>query len=177
MTDDYLNDDERGRFIGLVLNDTRTGVEDALRIAGDVCDFFVLADALIALRDLKATVAAAYAEVEALALSVMGDKKVEVPGVGLVESKKKAARSKWEHDDLFKHVVARIADEELLTDPETGERRPPAAVAAEVVNRLRDVMSPSWKVTGLRDLGIDETEFCNVRDDGYSLALPPRELA
>lgn len=172
-----LADDTLARSAGLTLQGARVGVEDALRCAGEMTDFYALVDVLVDLRDLKALVAAAFTEVECLAMSVMPEKKSEVPGVGIVEAKKGVRRTKWQHDEVFKHVLARVIDTPGVFYDEEGTALYPAQAAANVVERLRDVLSPSWKVGGLRSLGLQPDEFCEQSDGEYGLMLPPRAVA
>ena len=84
-------------------------------------------------------------------------KEVTYTGVGVVEIKRSAKRTSWQHDELWAVVVARALDERVA-DPETGEWDREADVVARV---LRDCATPSWKVTGLRAHGVDPSEFCD----------------
>lgn len=127
---------------------------------------------LLALRDVKRVVAEVFDRLETHALSLMGAKRVEVPGVGLVESKRRTKRTKWDHDDVFRTLTARLADEEVLFLDEDDHPLPRTQVVANVVDRLREALTPSWKVTGLAALGLDSDEFCATQPDGFSLVLP-----
>lgn len=144
--------------------------DDSINTVTDPVDGVFL---LAALRDMKQDLARVYEATEKHLLSLMGDKKMEVDGIGLVEVKRRTKRTQWRHDELWPVVVARALDERLL-DEETGEYES----AAEVVSRvLRDCMSPSWKVTGLRARGIQPDEFCTEEQEGYSVVLPSRGAA
>lgn len=132
---------------------------------------------LAGVRDLKAQAGEVYAQVEQILLANMGEKRLEVEGLGVVESKRKTKRTKWEHDEVFRHVIARIIDDPyVLFDPEEGAALPPAQQAANIVGRLREVLSPSWKVTGLRAMGLTPDEFCEETEDGWGIQLPSRKV-
>lgn len=106
----------------------------------------------------------------------------DVPEVGRVTVHGKATRKEWDHDGLFRAIGPRLGDDlgdTLLTDPETGERKPPALVAAEVVGAFRTLVSSvSWRLgdpdkgtPGLRTIGLDVDEFCTT-DWSYSVDAP-----
>lgn len=155
--------------------DTITDALDTLMVAAkETADPITAALVLAELRDIKQDAARVYVEVENCLLAVMGERRLEVPGVGAVESKRRTRRTQWQHDDAFRAVVARIADEPGVFYDEDGVRMPPATMAANVVERLRDVLTPSWKVTGLRALGLSPDEYCSETPDGWSIQLPPR---
>ena len=129
----------------------------------------ILAD----LRDLKSTAGEVYSQVEHTLLGVMGEKQVEVAGLGVVEIKRRTKRTAWRHDELIPVVVARALDERRV-DEETGEFEREAHAVARV---LRDCVSfGAGKVTGLRARGITPDEFCQETVDGYSVVLPPRSI-
>lgn len=144
------------------------------RFSGAINDPAALADLLDSLRAIKKRAGEVYVEIERAYIGVAGEKKLEIPGLGLVEIKSAVRRTKWQHDEVFRSVISRLADEPgVFYDEETGERFPPAQLAANLVGRLRDVLSPSWKVTGLRDLGLDPDEFAETDEKHWSVALPP----
>lgn len=142
--------------------------------AGAVNDPVGLADFMSALRDIKAKAGHIYTECEQAYIANAPTKQV-IDDVGLVEVKRKTTRKKWDHDEVFRSVVARIADEPgIFWDTETGEKLPPAAMAANLVARLREVLSPTWKVTGLRAMGLDPDEYAEVNEKAKGVKLPPR---
>lgn len=59
-------------------------------------------------------------------------------------------RTAWEHDELRRHVATEIA-EKLQTEQ---------VVVARVLDHWCHACGFQWKVTGLRELGIDPDEFC-----------------
>lgn len=134
-----------------------------------------VAHLLADLRDHKARVAEVFSTVEKHLLTLAGEKKLEVPGLGLVEIKRRTKRAKWQHDVLIPVIVARALDERVF-DPVTGEAEEREAMT--VARALRECISfGAGKVTGLRARGIDESEFCRVEPDGWAIQLPPRDVA
>lgn len=77
----------------------------------------------------------------------------EVDGVGAVTVRWGSARTQWAHGELTPKVVARIAEKQGY----------PIAPIRAVVDAWLAVASPSWKVTGLKELGIDPDEYCQKR--------------
>lgn len=127
-----------------------------------------LAQILAGIRDIKRQVSAVYDDCERLLLSRMDEKKLEVPGLGLVEAKRRIKRTQWDNDSLTKHVVALALDERLL-DEATGEFEREADAVARV---LGECARPSWRVTPLRARGLQIDEFCREEEDGWSVSLP-----
>lgn len=146
-------------------------------VQGEIEDPAVLADLLCNLRDHRQDLGRVYDEIERAYVTYAADKKAEIPNVGVVEIKSSVQRRAWQHDELMRHVVARIADDMTLFYDEDGVRLPPAALAANLVARLRDVLSPTWKTTGLRGLGLDPDEFAETDERHLSVKLPPRDVA
>ena len=159
------------------LDTLRIALNDFASAVGEINAPQVLASYLADLRDHRQDVGRVYDEVERALIFCAGDKKLEVEGVGLVEIKSSVRRTGWQHDDLFRSVVARIIDTPGVFYDEDGTSLYPAQAAANVVERLREVLSPSWKVTGLRALGLDADEFCETDEKHYSVKLPGRDEA
>jgi hypothetical protein len=127
-----------------------------------------LAHLLVDLADLKRAVVEAYKTVERLYVETSGERKAEIPGVGVVEIRKALKRTQWQHDELWRTVVSYARDERQPDEDGVYEES-----EAEVIARtLRECLTPSWKVTGLQDHGIDPSEFCQVEEAGYSVRLP-----
>lgn len=144
-------------------------------LVGEVADRDYLAHLLADLVEAKRNLARVFDATEKALLAVSGTKSYEVPNLGMVEVKRKTSYKAWQHDELVKALVARIADEPgIFYDPEAGDRLPPAQMVANAVARLREAMSPSWKVTGIRAFGLDESEFCQVDPQDFSVKLPSR---
>ncbi len=125
---------------------------------------------LMDLRDLSAGIRTFQSDVQRDLLALADTKRFVVEGIGEVEVKKSTKRTQWDSDSLTRVVVARALDERIL-DEHTGEYESGAEAVARV---LMECSRPSWRVTPLRARGIDETEFCHVEDDGWSVVLPPR---
>lgn len=108
---------------------------------------------------VKRTAAELYHAVETAYISCAGEKRLEVQGLGLVEVKSKKKRTDWRHEELWKDVclVAQRADR----DP---------------VEVLWHAARPSWRVTALRELGLDPDEYAHVVEDGWSVQLPTQDL-
>lgn len=128
-----------------------------------------LARALSALRDLKQDAATVYAEVEARYLDHLEEygQRVEVPGLGLVETHRRTKRKAWDHDALIADVIETVnmdGDESVAPGP------------WEVVAALRECVSlGAGKVIGLRARGLQVDEYCQETPDGWSVQLPPRD--
>lgn len=89
----------------------------------------------------------------------LGRNTIAVDGVGTVMVKAGAKRTEWDHDALHRTVVARARDERRI-DPETGEV---VESEGEAVGRvLAECARPSWRLTPLRERGIDPGEFCST---------------
>lgn len=74
---------------------------------------------------------------------VLPKSKVEVEGFGTIQRRRSTKRTKWQHSDLLAEVL------------KSGIYGP----------SLLEVFTPSWKVTGLRELGLDPSEWCQ-EDEG-----------
>lgn len=142
--------------------------EEAARSDAEVAD---VAHLLSDLRAIKKDAARAYDEVERALLSLMGERKQEIPGLGVVEVKGSPRRTKWRHDELIPVIVSRALDERVF-DPETGEAQ--EREAETVARVLRECISfGAGKVTGLRARGIQPDEYCQEDEMHYSIVLPP----
>lgn len=127
-----------------------------------------IAIVLAAIRRARADLAEFADEVEKALLAVMGERNLEVPGVGLVEVKKATRRTKWQNHDLMVRVVARALDERAV-DETTGEYESEGAAVARV---LEECARPSWRLGPLRALGLDPDEWCEVDEGTWSIKMP-----
>lgn len=128
-----------------------------------------LARALAILRDLKQDAATIYSEIEQRYLDSLPDygDRVEVPGLGVVETHRRTKRTKWDTDALVADVLGAAAGD----DRAVGDLDPWEAVTA-----LRECISfGAGKVTGLRARGLQPDEYCQETPDGWSVQLPPRD--
>lgn len=119
---------------------------------------------LLALTDQIAELQDQKRQLEQNLAAEMSAKRLQVSGVGVFERHKKSARKTWDHDGVFstllrQHEPRRYADagtsELLESDP-----------FLEGFNLLRECMSPSWRVTALRNHDIDPDEFAETTYDG-----------
>lgn len=137
-----------------------------------------LAVVLAAVREARAGLAEFAAEVERVLLAEMGEKAIEVEGLGLVEAKRSVRRTGWDHETLIPHVVARLADEPgVFFDPDDATLLPYATIGHNVARRLKECISfGAGKVTGLRAIGLDPDEYCSADEAHWSVRLPARQL-
>jgi hypothetical protein len=135
-----------------------------------------LAILLSAARACRANLSTFEKILEAELISRAGQKRFVVEGLGEVEVRKSTKRTQWRHDELLPVLIARIMDEpETIFAPDTGELLPYTQIGANLTGRLRECVGfGAGKVTGLRPLGIDPSEFCTETADGYSVQLPRR---
>lgn len=114
---------------------------------------------LAGLREQRRELDAEMAEVEAWLAEHLPHGGIAVEGVGWLAAQPATKRTKWDHDEVVRHVTARARDERRA-DPETGEYE---AVEEAIVRVLRECAGIAyWKVTGLRRLGLDPDEFCTT---------------
>jgi hypothetical protein len=112
---------------------------------------------LVLVRQARNALAVAEAELQRHVASLMPTKRVEVSGVGVLDRHAAGSRKGWDHDATRKAVVARLADDLPYAGAvtEDGERVPLAPMVADVVAAWAKVCGYQWKVTGLRELGLD----------------------
>lgn len=96
-----------------------------------------------------------------------------IEGVGTFEVVRRAPTHKWDSDDLLHKIVR-----DNIVDRETGEVPDDATLAAvgRVVDAITEAapFTPSmgWRVTALREQGIDVDDYCETkRPEGHSLKL------
>lgn len=137
-----------------------------------------LALLLDAVRQCRAELASFATEAEKVLLSEMGERSIEVMGLGLVEAKKSIRRTGWKHDELIAAVVARVADEPgVFFNVEDGALLPFATIGHNVAARLRACIGfGAGKVTGLKAIGLQPDEFCTQDDGAWSVKLPGRDV-
>lgn len=79
----------------------------------------------------------------------------------------------WRHDDVAWKVCRDIA-----VDPATGEVVPEVAqIVDEVRSRILNCARPSWRLTPLRDLGLDPSDFATWQCGRASVTLTADEAA
>jgi hypothetical protein len=159
-----MNVDRFAAMVGAWCNEIDTGVCDEGRSVDD------LARLLVVIRDARAALAVVADHVAAAFADQVRGHEFVVDGLGVFAIRRSVRRTQWDHEALWLVVVARALDERKI-DCATGECEP----AYEAVSRvLAACVSPAWRVTALRERGIDETEFCHVVADKASVQLPPR---
>ena len=86
---------------------------------------------------------------------------------GLVEVSKRRNR-RWDHDETIKHVVSRALDERAI-DPVTGEVEPSWAVVTRAIRECAGI--GYWRVTALRERGLDADEFAETTSETNSVQI------
>lgn len=122
-------------------------------------DVDALAFGLVGLRALRADLAELARAVEDDVARLMPAKTVTVDGVGTLERRRSNVRRQWESEALARVVVLRA-----LVDPETGEMPSSPMEAAERAVAALMACAPftasmGWRVTALRDHGIDVDQY------------------
>lgn len=85
-----------------------------------------------------------------------------VEGVGSIE------RTGWQHERLLREMLE--ATDHALLDRRTGE----VLSAPLAATRLLEWMTPAWKLTPIREAGLDPHDFCDVAtDDGGKAVSTP----
>jgi hypothetical protein len=95
-------------------------------------------------------------------------RRLVIEGIGVLEASATVKRDQWRHDALMVAVVK--AANVAVIDRDTGEVLEPGVFA----ERLLAVLTPSWKLTGLRPLGINPDDYCHVAtdDNGDTISTP-----
>lgn len=159
MTDDTIEQARRdlGQTVTFLAAETARLTDDT-----DIPD---LARALCVIRDTRQDLATIAADCEQQMLALMGDRRVEVVGLGVFESHRRIKRTGWDHDALVHDVLDTV---------DIGAGLP--AEAFDIVAALRECISfGAGKVTGLRARGLTPDEYCQETPDGWSIQLPPRD--
>jgi hypothetical protein len=117
-----------------------------------------------------------------------GEKKREIPGLGIVEVKGGSDRKNWQSRKVLRQIVMRA-----ITDSETGElivdsaKGAADAIEEAISTALGMTGSTSWKVGawdataeewkgGLRSLGIDPADYCDEVPKPNLAVIPRRKL-
>lgn len=121
-------------------------------------------------------------------LAEEGERKREIPGLGIVEVKGGFDRKNWESAKVLHRVIM-----EVIVDKETGEFIPfgsPTDLADVVEAAIKVCLgmtgSTAWKVGepkadgtykgGLRSLGIDPTDYCDEVEKPRLAIIPKRKV-
>lgn len=99
---------------------------------------------------------------------------LDVDGIGKVTRHSGKKRTQWDHERLAGVVAHAIADSELAEPMFTreGEFIDPYSVTEKIVGAFRRAATPSWKVTGLRSLGVTPAAYCDESAGNASIELP-----
>lgn len=137
----------------------------------DEGDVETLAQVHLDLAELKHRVTLAARAVEERLADVMPDKRLELPGLPVMERKKGTDRKKWQSGDLLDELLRHAA-----FDAETG-----AVIDDELIlrQRIHETLtacvpftgSLGWRVTALRDLGLDPDEWCETAPGRISVVI------
>lgn len=119
---------------------------DRLAEAGDVV---ALGGGLERLRGLLQQFRDLERHIEDHVAKLMDSKELHEEGLHL-ERRQSSNRKAWETEDLLRHLVG-----DVLVNPETGEN-----VYRTLLDCLPLTRSLGWRVTGLRQHGIDPADWC-----------------
>jgi hypothetical protein len=92
-------------------------------------------------------------------------RRLTISDVCTVESSTETVRTGWRHADLT-HTLLEVTGHRIVS-VETGE----VLDASRSANWLLHFVTPSWKLTGLREVGIDPDDWCDTPkdDDGNTI--------
>lgn len=135
---------------------------------GDVEELARLHVAIVKAAQRLATIRGA---VEATLADVMPDKRLELPGLPVLERRRGTDRKAWQSVDLLDELFRRA-----VVDVETGEVLDDEALIRQ---RLHEVLvdcvpftgSLGWRTTALRDLGLDPDEWCETKPGRVSVQI------
>lgn len=150
-----------------VLDELDTEAANAIDTA-DVEELAHLHVALVKARQRLATICTI---VEQVLVDVMPDKRLELPGLPVLERRRGTDRKAWQSVDLLDELFRRA-----VVDTETGEVLDDEALIRQ---RLHEVLvdcvpftgSLGWRVTALRDLGLDPDEWCETKPGRTSIQI------
>lgn len=146
------------RTLALALDDLDPEMQHAI----DLGDVEELARLHLSLTESKRRLGVIASAVEQALFDVMPDKRLELPGLPVMEKRSSKTRKDWQSAGL----LDRLCD--LATvDPATGEVLP---VDRGYVDRLQALLldcapftsSMGWRVSALRSLGFDVDEWCST---------------
>jgi hypothetical protein len=134
-------------------------------------DPVALVQALARLDTLAADVRAVRDSVRRMAAEALHTERVRrlvVEGVAAVESATEIKRSEWQHDRLLGDMLNR--EGLSLLDTSTGER----IDGNEAADVLLAWFRPEWKLTPIRQAGLDPDDYCSTMtdDDGNAVRTP-----
>lgn len=96
------------------------------------------------------------------ALAAHQVRRLIVEGVVTVESSNEYKRTEWQHERILTAVLAQHDLAGGVVSPDTGERMDLVDFVALLLSYVR----PEWKMTALREAGLNPDDYCTVeRDD------------
>lgn len=141
---------------------------EASRHAGDPV---ATSQALARMEALLADVRYVRDTLKTLTATALADERIRrltVSGVVTVEATTEVKRTGWDHPRLLADALTGMA--QRLINIETGE----VLTAEASADVLLGLVTPSWKMTGLKDIGLDPDAYCTVEsdDDGTPIRTP-----
>jgi hypothetical protein len=150
--------------------ETTSLLVDAVYAFGGTADLFArdwsveeLAIALVAIRDVRASLAITAGRLEKELASASGEKRFTVEGLGEFEVKGNVRRVKWDREELLRAVM-----DSRLVNEATGEITDETPV--DKVLQVWNLGAP--RVMALRARGLDPDEFCEATFEGWQVRLP-----
>jgi hypothetical protein len=129
-----------------------------------------IAEELFAVRSQLAGLKLREADLADRLAAEMTEDRLELEGVGVFERRRKADRKAWDHEGVYSALLRRLhkfgPGEEV--DELTGEIRELDPMEAAFL-LLKACANPTWRVTALRQQGLDPSEFCETTYSGYSI--------
>lgn len=114
-----------------------------------------------ALRDIRAAIIALRLAEEVLTdflADTMAGGQAEVEGVGFCQVRRGSTRVQWDHDALTGALYASMDGMHLWADAD-GELLHPGEAARNGMALILALANPAWRVTRLREHGIDPDEY------------------
>jgi hypothetical protein len=95
-------------------------------------------------------------------------RRLTVEGICTIEGTKETKRTGWQHADLLQAVID--AEDISLLDKSTGE----IMSNDDATSKIMSWLSPTWKMTRLKELGISPDDYCVVEsdDEGKPIRTP-----
>lgn len=123
---------------------------------------------LIAISHLKSDLAEAYGEMEKILIQLLADRDPIVGEDGsVVEKIYDKSRKAWRHAEIAEVVAERI--ERMAVDLDTGEIK---LSTKEMITKLLQFAGISyWKVTTLREIGVDADDYCESGESVPKISL------
>lgn len=119
-------------------------------------DVDTLAHLLVEARRAKRAISDVERAIESALATAMPKKQITVQGVGTLERRKGNDRKAWDHERLGARIAALSRDERVL-DESTGVIEGEAEAAVRV---LLACARPDYRVTALRERGLDPDDYC-----------------